>query len=134
MAEIKIYFSIIGSDLPFHTVTDSLGIAPTDTKRKENWPLPSIIAGVAEDTWTFSLESEENYGISQPIQKLSRLFLPKTPVVRQVCERFHAAVHIEVVIHTDENDLPEMLLSAENIHFLDELHAEVGFDVYFDLT
>lgn len=133
MAEVKLFLSIIAPELPFHVITDSLGMAPTDTRKKEDWPLPSIVAGIAEDTWTFSLDSEESYGISQPIQKLCQLFMPKAPAVRQVCDQFHAAVHIEVVIHTEENDLPEMLLSAQNIRFLDALHAEIGFDVYFDL-
>lgn len=133
MARIKAYFTIGAPKLSFVEITNSIGVIPTNVRRKEDWPLPSIIAGIAEDVWIFSLENEYSNCVSQSIQKLCQIFGPKVSEIRQLCDHFCATAHVEVVIHTEENSLPEMFLSTENIRFLNELRAEIGFDVYFDL-
>ncbi len=133
MEIIKTCFTISAPDLSFSDITNSLGISPTNIRKKKDWPQPSIIAGIAEDAWTLSMENEQFSCVSQSIQKLCQLLLPKAPIVRRLCDRYHATTHIEIIIHTEENSLPEMVLPAEQISFLSELHAELGFDIYFDL-
>ena len=133
MSLMKISLFISGSKLNFEDITNQLEIKPTVVRKKEDWPVPSIEAGIAADVWAYRMDHIETELLSKPVDDLQAVFLPLKEKVRELCGTYSAEAYVEVVIHTEPGSLPSLTLSRENIQFLAQINADFGVDLYEDM-
>lgn len=132
MRMIKIKFFIKGGDLNFDEITKKLDITPNKVRKKEEFPSVVINMGGATDLWMFCIEDSDCKAISKQLDKMQCLFMSKMGSINELREEYSFKISIEVVIKSKCGEQPEILLSTENIKFLADLNADIGFDLYID--
>lgn len=129
---VMVRFSLSGDKIPLHDIAQKIGIPPARIRKKEDWPRPSILAGVAKDMLEFRTDKEECRAVSTQLGKIQAMLTPKIETIREVMQKYSMKANLTVVIESEINDYPELVLTMENIEFLSAIHAEIGFDLYID--
>lgn len=132
LPKVQIAFYITGDNLKFDVLTERLALQPTRVRKKEEWPKPSILAGIAEDTWEYRTDKEECQAISAQFDKLRGLLSDKIDAINEMKRQYSLEITITVIVETKVKYMPVMFLSKENINFLSQINAELGFDMYRD--
>ncbi len=127
---IRVCFFLEGENLPFERISEDLRILPTEVRRKDEWPAPSIAAGIAKDSWSLEMPYVESYSVCQPLMELQRLLAGKEDVLVTFCERYNMRVSIALTIHWTCGNHPALYLDRETIRFLASIHADFGIDPY----
>jgi len=119
------------NDVDLGLITNSLAIAPTRIRKKEDWPHGTIKAKLACDLWEFSMSYETGGDINVQSRHIVTIFSSKRDVIRELQERFNMSPHICFVVHTTEDKgFPKMLFSREFIEFAAYINAEISIDYY----
>lgn len=132
MAKVKVNFYLTGESIPFENLTEQLGVSPSSIRKKQDWPQPSILAGIAIDTWEYQTQKENALSVSTQLDKIEKVFGEKVETIRTLIERYSLKSNIVIIVETESSDFPEMVLTEENISFLAAIKAELGFDFYVD--
>ena len=132
MAKVQVRLYLTGDSVPFEYLTEQLDVLPFSTRKKQNWPRPSILAGVAVDTWGYQTIKENTLSISTQLDKVEQIFAKKVETIRALLKRYSLRCNIVILVEAECGNLPEMVLSEENISFLAAIKAELGFDLYID--
>jgi len=127
----KLIFYISGNDFDLDKVTHMIGISPTETRIKDDFPLQSILAGVAKTEWCIDLKEDHCIAISVLFEKMLEKLKDKETVIREACQNFQLSADFVLIIHTQGADRPEMLLPREAISFAAAINAEIAFDLYY---
>ena len=90
------------------------------------------MAGVAVDTWGYQTIKENTLSISTQLDKVEQIFAQKVETIRALLKRYSLRCNIVILVEAECGNLPEMVLSEENISFLAAIKAELGFDLYID--
>lgn len=130
---IRITFLLSGQNVPFDDITTLLGIAPSATRKKETWPLPSIRAGLAEDLWMIDIPHTESWSLSQQFHALQDILSGKENTIIALCQRYCLTANIEVSARWECGLHPALVLEENQIHFLSKINASIGIDPYVDM-
>lgn len=132
MSKVRVTLLFTGDNIPLNDITAKIGISPTRVRQKKDWPQPSILAGVATDTWEFRTNKMESRAISAQMDEIQMVFGPKTAIINELTEKYSILTNVVVMVESEIGDYPELVLTRENIEFLSSIHAEIGFDLYID--
>jgi len=132
LPKVKVKFYLGGNNVPLDRLTKQLGITPSISRKKEDWPKPSIEAGIAEDVWGFWQNEVESKAIGIQFDEFQQLLVPKKVEIINLMREYHLSCAVTIVIKSEDNDYPELVLSPENVRFLGDIGAEIGFDLYMD--
>lgn len=132
MPKVRVCLFLSGDDIPLHDITEKIGILPTEIRKKKDWVQPSILAGIAKDTWAFYTDKVECRAIQTQLDTLQTIFKQKTEQIRELIETYSIIVNVIIMVEAEINEYPELILTEENVEFLSSIHAEVGFDLYID--
>ena len=127
---INVDFYISSDSVDPDIITTILGLKPTKIRRKEDWPLPSIKAGMACNLWALSTEQETSKSVDEMCRKIIDKLKGKEEFIQSLCNDSNIEMHFEVVIHMSSMETPEIYLEKETIKFLAIINADIGFDVY----
>ena len=133
MSIIQVSFFISGSSLNFVSISNRLGIHPTETRKKNEWPLPSIEAQIAEDVWVYRTKRMESDDLTEVFDNLQLQFMPLLEIIKELCREYCAKTYIEASIHMVSGSPPFLGLSRDNILFLAQTGSDFGIDLYEDL-
>ncbi len=134
---ISVEFSLEGDEFDLCSVTNALGVLPSRTCTKEDWPdsiknnaanLPSEIR--PRTIWELDTPKVTSKSVSEQCEILMNIFKGKEGIVNKLRERYNLSAHVEVVIHMETMNGPEISLSGNVVSFLASIHADIGFDLY----
>lgn len=126
---IKTMLCLTKHEFDLEAVTHELGIIPTTARRWEEFPPQSIAAGVAETEWVYEIEQKNCRSVSIVFRRLMDVFQDRQKLM-QVVEKYQLKVDVVIVIQMINGDSPLILLEKEEIDFLSEIRADLGFDLY----
>lgn len=126
---IKIAFCLTGHNFNLNNVTDKMGMTPTKARKKEDFPIQSIKAGVAKTYWSFEIK-EENNQIIIPFNKLINTLRKKTKTINSLCNEFNLEADFIVTIYTKKDVVPIIELTKDIMSFANSINAKVSFDFY----
>lgn len=141
MIKTKAWIVVTGENLPFEEVTTVLGVVPTRRRRRGEFPRPEF----GRDEWVFevvemrptpSIDHNPLDGFPDYPDVMTSLDQIRTSIGNRA-ERFAAwrssrplEVGIGLSIHSEDDDMPLMTLSADFIRFIATLGADLSIDVY----
>ena len=123
---IKVSLYISGDELNFEKVTRKIGVVPTRTRTKDSFPPQALACNL----WSVDIKEENCWGVSVVIEKVLEIFKGKESIINEVCTDYNLETSIEIVIHVQDGDSPEVVLPREVISFASMINAEIGFDLY----
>lgn len=126
---IKTKLCLTKHEFDLEAVTHELGIIPTKARRWEEFPPQSIAAGVAETEWVYAIEQKKCRSVSIVFRRLMDVFQDRQKLM-QVVKKYQLKVDVVIVIQMINGDSPLILLEKEEIDFLSEIRADLGFDLY----
>ena len=127
---IKVAFYISADKFDIDEVTRKVGINPTGTRTNADFPEQSIAAGVAKTIWWFEVEEENCIAVSILFKKLLIILDSKSKIINAICNDYGLETGFEVVIHCQDGNNPELVLTREIVAFAASINAEIGFDLY----
>lgn len=130
MPLISVEFYMTSDSTDLESITNALGLVPTRTRKKQDWPQGTIDAGMACDLWEISIEQETSKSVDAQCKKLMDILRGKEEIIKSLCNRYNMETHFEVVIHMKSTETPAIYLEKESISFLAAINADIGFDVY----
>lgn len=136
MNRMKVSFCLIGDKnsnlFDGAVITDALGIQPTVIRLAKDFPQASIKAGVAHNYWCFSIELCDCWGVPQCLMELRNQLSDKISIINSLIMQENLISHIEISLHSNLAEMPELSLSCEDIFFLAQIGADIGIDPYFN--
>ena len=133
MPVIQATFSISasGGELDLEEVSRRLGVSPTRTRRKADFPPQTP----AQTSWSLEVKEENAFSVGAVLDKLIRRLAGDYPLeaakkIVRLCEEFDAEASLEIVIHMRNGDSPEVRLFSAQLLFAAAIGAEIGFDLY----
>ncbi len=128
LPKLRIVFFFSGDEFDFDEVTDRVNIVPTQTRRKEDFPIKEL----GTNQWSLKTEKESCKAVSLQFEKILEKLRGKEEIINQICRENNIEVGFEVRVFMENGDGPELVLTREIISFLASINAEVGFDLYID--
>ncbi len=129
LPQIKSSFFFSGvTDFNFDDVTAKMDIIPTETRKKEDFPIKEL----ANPFWALDTEKESCKAVSIQLEKLIKLLIGKELLIKEICNKYDIQAGFLINIWMENGDKPEMLLTKEIISFISSIDAEIGFDLYVD--
>lgn len=127
-------FGFSSNEIDLDEITAKMGLSPTRTRRKEDYPWQSIEAGLAKTYW--DVEIRENHSnIIIPFRKLIDILSSKVNIINELSCKFNCATYFDVVIHAcAEKWLPIIEVSKDIMTFVISINADIGFDIYYDMS
>ena len=132
MPKVKVSIFFAGNHIPLTDIAAKIGILPTQVRKKEDWPLASVLAGIAQDALVFSTDKAECTAVSTQLDEIQIMFTPKIGTSQSLIKSYALSVNIIVMVEAELGEYPELVLTRENIDFLSSIHAEIGFDLYIN--
>ena len=133
MPVIQTTFSISasGGELDLEEVSRRLGVSPTRTRRKADFPPQAP----AQTSWSLEVKEENAFSVGAVLDKLIRRLAGDYPLeaskkIVRLCEEFDAEASLEIVIHMRNGDSPEVRLFSAQLLFAAAIGAEIDFDLY----
>lgn len=126
---VKVEFNIVGDTFNPDIVTQRLEIVPTEV-----WIKGEQIKGKdlyrKHTLWSMSTEYEESLDINDQLKVVLSVLTPKTSDLVELRSTLGVEFRFCVVINIEDNEKPAMSLDTETIRFLNEISAEIEFDLY----
>ncbi|MCL2081843.1 MAG: DUF4279 domain-containing protein [Oscillospiraceae bacterium] len=123
---IKITFYLAGKDFDLERATQKIGIIPTRTRTRDSFPLGTL----AYTTWEICVEKKRCAAVSILFEELVDILSGKSEILCELCKEYDLETNFEVVIHMQDGDSPEVVLSRKILFFATSINAEIGFDLY----
>jgi len=123
---INVYFYITADEFDLSEVTRKLGVMPTSTRTKDDFP-PQ---GLACTEWVLETGREDCIAVSIQFEKMLQMLDGKANVIKNVCNEYNLETGFVVAIHMMHGERPEILLPPEVISFAASINADIGFDLY----
>lgn len=127
MDESHVYFGVFDFEEDFSVITESLGLAPSESWRKGD---PSPQKSIRTHTrWSLRSPSAATASFEEQIRTLLSLLETRATQVRDIAQRFEAGICCYAYYHQEYN--PEVHLPSDLIQRLGALSLSVDFDLYF---
>lgn len=125
----KVEFNIIGDAFNPDIVTQKLKINPTEV-----WIKGEQIKGKdlyrKYTLWSISTEYEESLDINYQLKAILSVLTPKTCELLELKNTLDIEYRFCVVININNNENPAMYIDTGTIRFINEITAEIDFDLY----
>ena len=121
-----LYFSFDAEYFDTEKITEELNIQPTSVIIKKE-PVPKSTA------WMYRIDAGSEIDLVTYLEKLIRIFEPKTEIINRLKEKYNLTTTIQFVIDIDinpESSTPYFGLNKKTIEFLAKTGTEVDFDLY----
>ncbi|MCL2859040.1 MAG: DUF4279 domain-containing protein [Oscillospiraceae bacterium] len=117
-------------DFNIDEVTNRIGIVPTKTRRKNEFPQSSIEAGIAMTEWVLTIREEKCQDISIPFIKIINSLKDKKDIIKTLCNDLELTPYFTVIIHLKTGNRPLNGIPNDIISFISSINAGIGFDLY----
>lgn len=127
--KVSVEFSIIGDDFYPTMITEQLAIEPTESWMKgEKVKNRNIVR--KETCWSVSTGDEESFDINNQLKKIVDLIKPQKNNLKRLQKLYKLEYMFMIVMKIENNETPAIYLESETISFMNDINAEIHFDVY----
>ncbi|SDZ05956.1 protein of unknown function [Evansella caseinilytica] len=129
---IEVYIDFIKHepdwDFPLSTVTDKLGIFPTDTEKNGEWANPR--RQYSFTSWKYSTGVIETCDFEMVIEKIVDTFKDKVDIINELKRELGIEAAIRAVTHVVDGMSPAYVLPVEVMKFAVSIDAFIDIDEY----
>ena len=139
MIKITTILDVMGDSLPFDEITELLGVQPTQTRRREEFPNPTF--GI--DRWTYQIQaiypvpqSEDGFAVDCPfpdvmvqLNQIQQAFVGGAERFAEWRRTHPVNVLLDVWIHSDDETVPLMIMPSSFVQFTALIGADVEYIV-----
>lgn len=126
--KIQAVFYISGKDFEPDEITKMINIKPSSCRSMRNAPVKEY----AKSFWALKTEKEDSKTISCILQQLIDMLKEKEDLILSVIEKYNCKIRFTINIWIEDGERLEMLLTRENLEFVNEIGADIAFDLFFD--
>lgn len=136
MSRAEATFSVVGKSFDLDKFTESVGIVPTETRTRDDWPEaiksnPSLPEELKPRcVWDVSEVMSPCSSAERPLEKIVALFRGKEGVLKALREKHGLDMSVDVAVFGMGSCAPRMRLGPEAMSFFGALGCEVSFDPY----
>jgi len=127
-AAVKVYLTIYSETLDSHTITQHVGITPTETRQKGAQIKPYVSHIYAEHRWYYELQPDHPDAPERKIQRLLHRVLPMANGLAQIANACHVVLHIGYKGY--QSSMGGLHLDAETARQIATLGADIDIDLY----
>lgn len=117
-----------GSDFDQSAVTERLCMEP-DVSHKTHMTANGYRKPAF---WRLTFSYENCLSVDDALLATENAIRSRAEIIEEICQSFDLTVGLTVNIYASHDDLPELFLSAERIHFWSRLSADIGLDFWWD--
>lgn len=128
---IRVEFRIMGSNFDPIKITESLGVAPTETW-KEGDRIRNSDRKRSYTAWMFSTEVEETLDIGIKMEEIMSLFFPHINTLCELKKQYDLDFCIDIIVVIENNEPPAVYFSNSFIEFLAMIKARIDIDTYIN--
>lgn len=133
---IKASFVIEGKDLDLKQLTKEIDIVPTETRGIDDWPraiknnlnLPEELQ--PRCVWCICQKEDLCKQVELLVNKIISQLEGKEQKILEFCKRKNLKKSLNITIHGEVMNLPEIVLSPNSVSYFGKLEVEIGFDIY----
>ena len=136
---IRVDFTITGEKFDLDRLTETLGLCPSRSKTKNEWP--EIIVESQDGRynycctnmlWEFSTERRRCKEVRFMFEEMMSHLQGKEFWINEFCKENKLTASFNVSITMNNPYRPDIFLTKEVVDFIHALEADVGFDLYID--
>ncbi|GGC97596.1 DUF4279 domain-containing protein [Enterococcus wangshanyuanii] len=135
LPKIEISFVAVGKNFDLTNMTRILEVQPTEVRTKDDWPdaiknntnLPEEYQ--PRHSWSYSKTFHEMYDFTLAYQEILSKFKPKTSILKKMADAEPIKYAVVLSIDCYDGDFPAMVVDIPMIHFLNDINAEISFDI-----
>jgi hypothetical protein len=128
--ELCVRFYLSSDEADLDEITEVMGLVPERVRKKHEWPIGTINAGLARDSWQLSSERGYSTSVGESLAQMINLLKGKEKTIRYLVEKYDMRVTFDVVIYAEVGALPDLSIKKEVFQFLAGLNARIGYDPY----
>ena len=125
MRTVKITFDLETEQIQVEQIAKMLDIHPYETRSV--FPKCSI----AKPWWSIVIKSDW-LDIEEPIKIIRDMLTPKMDVIKDLMQNYEIDAYLIINVRADYADRPVMAIPAYLYPFLEDLNAELVFDVAYE--
>ena len=80
--------------------------------------------------WQREVKIHDAETISEPLNQLIKLFEKNVENLTKLMQSYNLNAYIVIVIHANEDELPEIVIDPQVISFANTIKAEISIDLY----
>ena len=119
---IMVEFVVIGDEFPLDTVTERLGVKPSNMYMKGDHR--------KETAWCISTGYENSLDVGEQLNKLISILDHKQQVLNQLKEEYDLDYKFFIVVKIEQNQSPGVYFDKRIIKFAHDIQAEFDIDLY----
>ena len=127
--KVMVYFNIKGDDFPLETVTELLGITPTNTMKKGELGSPEH-PPYRFTSWSYGTDYEETLDIDNQLLPVLKAFKGKIDVINDIQSTYDTKCSIVIVPEIYDGRSPGFLFEKDTIEFAYRVNASIEIDLY----
>jgi hypothetical protein len=137
--EISASFGIEGVDLDLEAFTKAIGIQPTETRTKEQWPkirFEMIDKLAIEDKpralWWYTVSRNNCFEADIVLREIVSVLKDKIKIIQDFCNPPY--IYTDFVLRARAYDMskPDIVISANVSKFLSEINSELLLDIEYE--
>lgn len=133
---IEACFFIEGKQFNLESFTERVGILPSKTRTVDDWPEELIKnSNIPEElqpryVWQVCAKEETCMRAEIPILQVMSQLEGKEGLIINFCAKESLKKGLNISIHAEIMNMPEIVLAPEIVSFFAKLEAEISFDLY----
>lgn len=127
LPQIEVSFLLTSNNDDIDMITEALNINPSKTRRKEEFKFQEF----AHTIWELSTGKETSRAIDYQFKKLLSIINGKEEIIKELMIKNNIESYFIVIIHAENGDGPEIILTNDVIKFAGKIDAEIHFDIYY---
>lgn len=129
--QVMVHITIYGNEFPLETVTQKLGIKPTQTYTKGDViPSLSVLRYRKETAWQLGTGSQASCDVDEQIQQVIGQLKGKETALTELMEMYSLECLLMIVIVIEDGRTPALYLNKDVVDFVSSIRAEIHFDLY----
>lgn len=128
-SNVRVSFSIYGEKFEPNHITEMLGITPTITHIKgEKIENRKVLR--PDTVWELDTGYIESLDINEQLDIILTKLEKKTDKLIEVKNKFSVKMLFMIIVYIENEEVPAMYFERKILGFVNEIEAEIGFDVY----
>jgi len=123
---IRIAFYLAADDFNLDEVTRRMGMTPDKARTRDDWPTEHYVKTV----WSIETKEENCVAVCLLFEKFLDVLKGKEVIIKDICKDYNIEASFEIIIHCQDGNNPELVLTRDIISFAASIGAEIGFDIY----
>jgi hypothetical protein len=122
--QVKVYFSLYGDDFPIDFVSESFGIKPTNSYKKDDAIVgkhkPKVVSTKTrfrkETAWELGTDYQESYDVKEKMDQIIRPLINKATIINELKTKYKLECDFSIVIIMENGDTPSLHLDKNKLN------------------